>query len=69
MTPQDVLDLKVRNNRGEMVPFGSFTTVELDGRAAPARSLQRLSCHDDLGHGRPGALHRRCDERDGAPGH
>ena len=27
MTPQDVLDLKVRNNRGEMVPFGSFTTV------------------------------------------
>jgi multidrug efflux pump len=27
MTPQDVLDLKVRNSRGEMVPFGSFTTV------------------------------------------
>jgi multidrug efflux pump len=27
MTPQDVLDLKVRNARGEMVPFGSFTTV------------------------------------------
>jgi len=27
MTPQDVLDLKVRNDRGEMVPFGSFTKV------------------------------------------
>jgi multidrug efflux pump len=28
MTPQDVLDLKVRNADGEMVPFGSFTKVE-----------------------------------------
>ena len=28
MTPQDVLDLKVRNSEGEMVPFGAFTTVE-----------------------------------------
>jgi len=28
MTPQDVLDLKVRNNSGEMVPFGAFTRVE-----------------------------------------
>ena len=27
MTPQDVLDLKVRNTQGEMVPFGAFTTV------------------------------------------
>ena len=27
MTPQDILDLKVRNNLGEMVPFGAFTTV------------------------------------------
>ena len=27
MTPQDVLDLKVRNSQGEMVPFGAFTTV------------------------------------------
>ena len=27
MTPQDVLDLKVRNDRGVMVPFGSFTKV------------------------------------------
>jgi multidrug efflux pump len=27
MTPQDVLDLKVRNAQGEMVPFGAFTTV------------------------------------------
>ena len=26
MTPQDVLDLKVRNAKGEMVPFGAFTT-------------------------------------------
>jgi len=28
MTPQDVLDLKVRNAQGEMVPFGAFTGVE-----------------------------------------
>ncbi|MEO8449356.1 MAG: multidrug efflux RND transporter permease subunit [Gemmatimonadota bacterium] len=28
MTPKDVLDLRVRNDRGEMVPFGAFTTVE-----------------------------------------
>ena len=27
MTPQDVLDLKVRSDKGEMVPFGAFTTV------------------------------------------
>jgi multidrug efflux pump len=28
MTPDDVLNLKVRNARGEMVPFGAFTSVE-----------------------------------------
>jgi len=28
MTPQDVLDLRVRNAEGEMVPFGAFTSVE-----------------------------------------
>ena len=28
MTPQDLLALRVRNDQGEMVPFGSFTTVE-----------------------------------------
>ena len=28
MTPQDVLDLKVPNEEGENVPFGSFATVE-----------------------------------------
>jgi len=28
MTPQDILDLQVRNSRGEMVPFGAFTAVE-----------------------------------------
>ncbi len=27
MTPQDVLDLKVRNDQGVMVPFGSFTKI------------------------------------------
>jgi multidrug efflux pump len=27
MTPQDILDLKVRNTEAGMVPFGSFTTV------------------------------------------
>jgi multidrug efflux pump len=28
MTPEDVLNLRVRNDAGEMVPFGAFTTVE-----------------------------------------
>lgn len=28
MTPQDVLDLRVRNTDGAMVPFGAFTRVE-----------------------------------------
>lgn len=28
MTPQDILDLRVRSAQGEMVPFGAFTTVE-----------------------------------------
>jgi len=28
MTPEDVLDLRVRNDLGEMVPFGAFTKVE-----------------------------------------
>jgi multidrug efflux pump len=28
MTPQDVLDLRVRNAQGRMVPFGAFTSVE-----------------------------------------
>jgi len=28
MTPRDVLNLRVRNAQGEMVPFGAFTTTE-----------------------------------------
>ena len=40
MTPQDVLDLKVRNARGEMVPFGAFTTVSW---TAGPPSLQRYN--------------------------
>jgi multidrug efflux pump len=28
MTPHDVLELRVRNTKGEMVPFGAFTTAE-----------------------------------------
>lgn len=40
MTPQDVLDLRVRNEGGEMVPFGAFTTVEWT--AGPAQ-LQRYN--------------------------
>jgi multidrug efflux pump len=28
MTPEDVLDLRVRNDKGQMVPFGAFTTAE-----------------------------------------
>ncbi|HEX2163475.1 MAG TPA: efflux RND transporter permease subunit [Thermoanaerobaculia bacterium] len=40
MTPEDVLDLRVRNERGEMVPFGAFTTV--DWTAGPAQ-IQRYN--------------------------
>jgi multidrug efflux pump len=40
MTPQDVLDLRVRNDRGEMVPFGAFTTV---GWTAGPPQLQRYN--------------------------
>jgi multidrug efflux pump len=40
MTPQDVLDLKVRNSRGEMVPFGAFTTVSW---TAGPPSIQRYN--------------------------
>jgi multidrug efflux pump len=40
MTPQDVLDLRVRNDQGEMVPFGSFTTVEW---TSGAPQLQRYN--------------------------
>jgi multidrug efflux pump len=28
MTPEDILDLRVRSAQGEMVPFGAFTTTE-----------------------------------------
>jgi len=40
MTPQDVLDLKVRSAAGEMVPFGSFSTAEW---SAQAPQLQRYN--------------------------
>jgi len=40
MTPQDVLDLKVRTANGGMVPFGSFSTAEW---TAQAPQLQRYN--------------------------
>ena len=40
MTPQDVVDLKVRSAAGEMVPFGSFSTAEW---SAAAPQLQRYN--------------------------
>ena len=40
MTPQDVLDLKVRSTTGGMVPFGSFSTAEW---TAQAPQLQRYN--------------------------
>lgn len=40
MTPQDVLDLRVRNAEGGMVPFGAFTTVDW---TAGAPQLQRYN--------------------------
>jgi multidrug efflux pump len=40
MTPQDVMDLKVRNEAGEMVPFGAFTRTSWT--AGPSQ-LQRYN--------------------------
>lgn len=40
MTPQDVLDLKVRSATGEMVPFGSFSSAEW---SAASPQLQRYN--------------------------
>src|SRR3546814_13716194 len=45
MTPQDVLDLKVRNAAGEMVPFGSFTQVEW---TSGAQKLQRYNGYPSM---------------------
>ena len=43
MTPEDVLDLRVRNAQGEMVPFGAFTTVGWTAGPPQVAALQRLS--------------------------
>ena len=54
MTPQDVLDLKVRNAAGEMVPFGSFTQVEW---TSGPQQLQRYNGYPAMtisGMGAPG---------------
>src|SRR3546814_16605085 len=54
MTPQDVLDLKVRNAAGEMVPFGSFTQVEW---TSGAQQLQRYNGYPSMtisGNAAPG---------------
>ncbi|MBL0916765.1 MAG: efflux RND transporter permease subunit, partial [Sphingopyxis sp.] len=40
MTPQDVVELRVRSAAGEMVPFGSFSTAEW---SADAPQLQRYN--------------------------
>ncbi|RHW18161.1 multidrug efflux RND transporter permease subunit [Sphingomonas gilva] len=40
MTPEDILDLRVRSADGQMVPFGSFTTV---GWTAGPPQLQRYN--------------------------
>lgn len=45
MTPDDVLDLRVRNTRGEMVPFSAFTTVEW---TAGAPQLERYNGYPAL---------------------
>src|SRR3546814_9654493 len=40
MTPQDVLDLRVRSANGDMVPFGSFSSATW---SAEAPQLQRYN--------------------------
>ncbi|MBW7945549.1 MAG: multidrug efflux RND transporter permease subunit [Sphingomonadaceae bacterium] len=45
MTPQDVLDLKVRSATGDMVPFGAFTQVEW---TAGPQQLQRYNGYPSM---------------------
>lgn len=45
MTPQDVLDLKVRSASGDMVPFGAFTQVEW---TAGPQQLQRYNGYPSM---------------------
>ena len=55
MTPRDVLDLEVRSDTGNMVPFGAFTTVEW---TSGPTELQRYNGYPSLtvaGSPAPGA--------------
>ena len=45
MTPEDILDLKVRNTQGEMVPFGSFANATW---TAEAPQLQRYNGYPSM---------------------
>lgn len=45
MTPQDILDLRVRNSDGQMVPFSAFTTAEW--KAGPPQ-LQRYNGYPSM---------------------
>ena len=54
MTPEDILNLRVRNSNGEMVPFGSFTTASW-GTGSP--QLQRYNGYPSAsisGESKPG---------------
>jgi len=59
MTPQDVLDLKVRNAQGDMVPFGAFTTVSWT--AGPPQ-IQRYNGYPSMNISGTAALGRSTGE-------
>ena len=58
MTPQDVLELKVRNAQGEMVPFGAFTTVAWTAGPPQLQRYNGYPVDDHLRHGRARPLDR-----------
>ena len=42
LEPEDILRLKVRNSAGDMVPLGSFVTLEQSAGPSRVHALQRL---------------------------
>ena len=53
-TVQDIEGLKVRNNRGDMVPLGSVVDVVAELRSGPGDPLQRLPGRGRFGRPQPG---------------
>jgi multidrug efflux pump len=54
MTPQDVLELQVRNSEGAMVPFGAFTTVDWTSGTPQAERYNGYPAMTISGNAAPG---------------